>query len=143
VKPRRRTGSTTLEFALVLILLFTFLLGILDFSRMLFTWNAANEAARAGARFAVVCDNTGNKAEVLARMKALMPQIADISLQWTPAACTSANCESVKVTITALNYQWISPIAGAAKLAAIPMPQFSTFLSRELMRQDPHPEVCA
>ena len=130
-------GATTVEFALVLIVFLTFLLGITDFSRMLFTWNAANEATRAGARYAVVCDNTGNKPQVLAKMRALLPQIGDINLAWSPASCTAATCEGVTVTITSLDYQWISPISGSARLAAIPMPVFSTYLSREIMRQDP------
>jgi Flp pilus assembly protein TadG len=134
----RQSGGTTLEFALVFIVFLTYLLGITDFSRMLFTWNAASEAARAGARYAVVCDATTNKAQVLARMQALLPQIADIDLAWTPAGCTSATCEVVNLTITSLNYQWISPIAGLVRPAAIPMPQFSTYLPREIMRQDPN-----
>ena len=125
-----------MEFALVLTIFLTFLLGITDFSRMLFTWSAANEATRAGARFAVVCDNTGNSAEVLAKMQALLPQIQTINLAWTPAGCTAATCEGVTLTITDLNYQWISPIAGLATLSPIPMPTFSTYLPREIMRQD-------
>jgi len=135
---KRQSGATAVEFALVLIIFLTFLLGITDFSRMLFTWNAANEATRAGARFAVVCDDTGNSAQVLAKMQALLPQIQTINLAWIPAACTAATCEGVTVSITGLNYQWISPIAGLAAMAPIPMPSFSTFLSRESMRQDPN-----
>lgn len=131
-----KLGATTVEFALVLTIFLTFLLGITDFSRMLFTWSAANEATRAGARFAVVCDNTGNSAEVLAKMQALLPQIQTINLAWTPAGCTAATCEGVTLTITDLNYQWISPIAGLATLSPIPMPTFSTYLPREIMRQD-------
>ena len=131
-------GATTVEFALALLVFLTFLLGITDFSRMLFTWSAANEATRAGARFAVVCDNTTNQAQVLAKMRALLPQISTINVAWTPAACSAATCTGVTVSITGLNYQWISPIAGVAALAAIPMPAFSTFLPREIMRQDPH-----
>jgi len=134
----RQSGATTVEFAMVLIVFLTFLLGITDFSRMLFTWNAASEAARAGARYAVVCDSTANKAQVLARMRALLPQINDITLTWTPAGCTSTSCEGVNVAITSLNYQWISPIAGLAQPAAVTMPQFSTYLPREIMRQDPN-----
>ena len=134
----RQTGATTVEFALGLIIFLTFLLGITDFSRMLFTWGAAHEATRAGARYAVVCDDTANQALVLAKMQALLPQITTINMAWTPASCTPATCEGVTVTITGLNYQWISPIAGAAKLAPIPMPTFSTFLPREIMRQDPN-----
>lgn len=131
-------GATTVEFALGLIVFLTFLLGIMDFSRMLFTWSAANEATRAGARFAVVCDNTTNQVQVLAKMQALLPQINTISVAWAPAGCTPASCSGVTVSITGLNYQWISPIAGLATLAAIPMPAFATFLPREMMRQDPN-----
>ena len=134
----QQRGATTVEFALALLVFLTFLLGITDFSRMLFTWSAANEATRAGARFAVVCDNTTNQAQVLAKMRALLPQINTINVAWTPAACSAATCTGVTVSITGLNYQWISPIAGVAALAAIPMPAFSTFLPREIMRQDPH-----
>ncbi|HWW07252.1 TadE/TadG family type IV pilus assembly protein [Collimonas sp.] len=133
-----QSGATVVEFALVMIVFLTFLLGITDFSRMLFTWSAAAEATRAGARYAVVCDDTTQKAKVLAKMQALLPQIADINLAWSPAACTTATCVGVTVTITSLNYQWISPIAGSAARAAIAMPVFSTYLPREIMRTDPN-----
>lgn len=137
----RQSGSTAVEFALVLLIFLTFLLAITDFSRMLFTWNAANEATRAGARYAAVCDDKSNKAAVLARMQALLPQISDINLVWEDDkgnSCTSATCVGVTVTIVGLNYQWISPIAGLAALAPIPMPTFKTFLTREIMGQDPN-----
>lgn len=134
----QQRGATTVEFALALLIFFTFLLGIMDFSRMLFTWSAANEATRAGARFAVVCDDTSMQAQVLSKMRALLPQINTINVAWAPAGCTSATCTAVTVSITGLNYQWISPIAGLAALAPIPMPAFSTFLPREIMRQDPN-----
>lgn len=131
-------GATAVEFALVLLIFATFLLSIVDFSRMLFTWNAASEAARAGARYAVVCDDTASQSLVLARMQALLPQISSVNLAWSPAGCNASTCEGVTVTIVGLNYQWISPIAGLSALAAIPMPTFSTYLPREVMRQDPH-----
>lgn len=135
---KKARGATTVEFALGLIIFLTFLLGITDFSRMLFTWNAATEATRAGARFAVVCDDTTQSAAVLTRMQQLLPQITSINVAWSPNACTTATCQGVTVTITGLNYQWISPIAGLATMAPIAMPTFSTFLPRERMRQDPH-----
>ena len=86
----------------------------------------------------MVCDDTGQQGQVLARMQALLPQINTISVAWLPAGCTAASCQGVTVTITGLNYQWISPIAGAAAMAPIPRPTFSTFLPREIMRQDPN-----
>ncbi|MBT9476797.1 TadE family protein [Polaromonas sp.] len=140
----RQSGATAVEFALVLVIFLTFLLGILDFSRMLFTWNAANEATRAGARYAVVCDDTENSAQVLSKMQALLPQIQSINLAWVPTNCNAATCEGVTLTITNLDYQWISPIAGLAKLPAIRMPSFSTYLPREVMRKDPNsPAICS
>jgi len=134
----RQSGSTAVEFALVLLIFLTFLLAITDFSRMLFTWNAATEATRAGARYAVVCDNTTRQALVLAKMQAMLPQISNASVVWDPPGCTSATCEGVTVSIVGLNYQWISPIAGLTALAPIPMPTFQTYLSREIMGMDPN-----
>ena len=139
----RQAGATAVEFALVLIIFLTFLLGITDFSRMLFTWNAANEATRAGARYAVVCDDTSKKPLVLAKMQAMLPQITDINLDWEDDAgaintCSAGTCVGVTVTIVDLKYHWISPIAGLLSKAPIDMPTFKTYLSREIMRQDPN-----
>jgi hypothetical protein len=128
-------GAVTVEYALVLLLLLMFMLGITDFSRLLFAWNAATEATRAGARYAVVCDDTAFKAPVLARMQKMLPEIGDIALNWQPAGCTSASCEGVTVTITELKFKWISPILGTVG-PVISMPTFSTYLPREIMRQD-------
>ena len=83
---RAARGATMVEFALALIVFLMFLFGILDFSRMLFTWVAANEAARAGARYAAVCDDTTHQAQVLAHMQALLPQISTINTSWAPPA---------------------------------------------------------
>jgi len=132
----KQLGATAVEFALVLLVFLTFFFGITDFARMLFTWGAANEAARHGARFAAICDDTANAAKVLARMRGIVPEIGSINLAWDPAGCTAATCESVTVTITSLSYYWISPLAGIAGLPAISMPTFSTTLPREIMKQD-------
>ena len=130
-------GATTVELALVLLVFLMFLLGVTDFSRMLFTWNAATEAARLGARYAVVCADTGNQAQVLDKMRMMVPEIGGIALAWAPAGCDAASCEGVTVTITSLNYRWISPVVGAV-VPSRAMPTFSTYLPREMMRQDPN-----
>jgi Flp pilus assembly protein TadG len=138
----RQSGATAIEFALVLLIFLTFLLAVTDFSRMLYTWNAATEATRAGARYAVVCDDMNNEAEVLAKMQALLPQITSIDLAWEDeegnSACTPATCVGVTVTVVGLQYQWISPVFGLAGLAPFSMPTFRTYLTREIMRQDPN-----
>ena len=86
-------------------------MGILDFARMLWTWNAANEATRWGARVSVVCDK--GAAAVLTDMKKFVPQLAaaNVQIDWYDAAgaisatCDHTNCAGVNVRITGLDYQ--------------------------------------
>jgi Flp pilus assembly protein TadG len=130
-------GATTIELALVLVLFFMFLLGVTDFARMLFTWNAATEATRLGARYAVVCADTGNPSQVAEKMRMMVPEIGAAALTWEPAGCDFTTCAGVTVTITSLNYRWLSPIAGAV-MPVRALPSFSTYLPREMMRQDPN-----
>ncbi len=146
---KNQCGATVVEFALVLIIFLTFILGILDFARMLWTWNAANEATRWGARISVVCDKGATA--VLANMQKFLPQLApaNVKIDWYDATgnisttCDHTNCSGVNVRIINLNYQWISPI-GFGNHAAIPMPGFSTYLPREIMGQDPNSaSVCS
>lgn len=47
-------GASMAEFAIVAGLFFTILLGIIEFSRLLYTHNALADAARRGARYAVL-----------------------------------------------------------------------------------------
>jgi hypothetical protein len=130
-------GATTVELALVLVVFFMFLLGVTDFARMLYTWNAATESTRLGARFAVVCADPASDAQVLQKMRMMVPDISAIALAWEPAGCTAANCAGVTVSITSLNYRWLSPITGAV-MPVRALPSFSTYLPREMMRQDPN-----
>lgn len=139
----KHSGSTIVEFALVLIIFLTFFLGIVDFARMLWTWNAANEATRWGARVSVVCDKGATA--VLTNMQKFLPQLtaANVQIDWYDATgvisttCDHTSCAGVSVSITRLNYQWISPI-GFSNYSAIIMPGFSTYLPREIMGQDPN-----
>jgi hypothetical protein len=117
-----------------------FLLAVTDFSRMLYTWNAATEATRLGARYAVVCADTNNQSQVLAKMKRMVPEIGGVALAWDPAGCDTSTCAGVTVTVTNLNYHWISPVIGAV-IPVRALPPFSTYLPREMMRQDPNNAV--
>lgn len=146
MKHLTQRGATLIEFALGLLIFLMFLLGIVDFSRMLYTWGAANEATRAGARYAVVCDDQAQKPEVLAYMQARLPQITDVDIVWAPSGCTTATCQGVTVSIPpeGLKFQWIAPIVGSSLLPAINVPPLSTYLPREAMRKDPNSETaCA
>ena len=132
----RQQGATIVEFSLALLLFLMFALGVIDFARMLHTWSAANEVTRVGARYAVACADVGDSDLVLARMQGLLPQVSTIDVAWAPAGCTSDDCESVTVAITGLDFTWIAPIPGSVGKRIVSTPSFSTFLPREMMRQD-------
>jgi Flp pilus assembly protein TadG len=61
---REEDGSTTVEFALTLVVVMSFLLGIMEIGLCLFTYNFVAEAARLGTRYAMVrgssCNATGS-----------------------------------------------------------------------------------
>lgn len=138
MKHLAQRGATLIEFALGLLIFLMFLLGVVDFSRLLYTWTAANEATRAGARYAVVCDDINRSDLVLQHMQKRLPQIQIIKVDWLPPSCTTATCQSVTVSIPqdGLKFQWIAPIVGSAAQTIIDMPGFSTTLPREIMYQD-------
>lgn len=60
-------GSALVETAIVLNLFLVLLLGIMDFSRALYTYHLVDNAARIGARFAIVhgsnCNHTGSRTD--------------------------------------------------------------------------------
>ncbi|MCE9534076.1 MAG: pilus assembly protein [Planctomycetes bacterium] len=58
-KSNRRRGATTVEMALVSILLFMMLFGIFEYCRLLYVIHVVNNSARDTARFAVVHTNGG------------------------------------------------------------------------------------
>ena len=48
------SGTTVAEFAMVALLFFTLIFGIIEFGRLLYTHNALTDATRRGARYAVL-----------------------------------------------------------------------------------------
>lgn len=50
----KERGATVAEFAVVALLFFTIIFAIIEFGRLLYTHNALTDAARRGARFAVL-----------------------------------------------------------------------------------------
>jgi Flp pilus assembly protein TadG len=60
----RRTAASVVEFAVVAPVLLLFLFGLLEYSRLMFTIQMLNNAAREGARYAVVNVGTVTTANV-------------------------------------------------------------------------------
>src|SRR6476620_9529342 len=51
---KHERGATVAEFAVVALLFFTIIIGIIEFGRLLYTHNALTDATRRGARYAIV-----------------------------------------------------------------------------------------
>ncbi|MPW17842.1 pilus assembly protein [Paraburkholderia sp. CNPSo 3157] len=129
---RRQRGVAALEFALVAVMFFTLLIGIMEMGRVLFYWNSASEATRLGARVAVVCDvNSSQTATnpVIKGMQQMLPILkpANVTITYTPNNCDASTCTSVTVAITNVTVNTVVPFV-PFNLA---MPPFSTTLPRE------------
>jgi hypothetical protein len=53
---RDQTGTTTIEFSIVMVMFFLLTFGLVEFGYLLFQWNSAAKAAQFGARMAAVSD---------------------------------------------------------------------------------------
>lgn len=135
-------GVAAVEFALIAILFFTLLLGIMEFGRWLFLLNGANEATRLGARLGVVCsvEGPGDLTHIKARMSAMTGggiPVANMVLDYVPANCDASNCRTVTARIVGATFNPVSPFFGGN----FPIPQFPTSLPREYMTSTGNP-VC-
>jgi Flp pilus assembly protein TadG len=138
----RNVGAALVEFALATSIVFTLLIGIAEFGRLLFTWSAAVEATRWGARLAVVCvdpASPGDVQGVKSKMRLILPQLQDsnINIAFSPGACTKADCQSVSVGVTGVTLTTMIPFVSIS----LPIPAFSTSLPRESMSSTNNP-VC-
>lgn len=124
-------GSTAVEFAMIAVVLVTILMASIEFGRWMTTLEMASNATRSGARMAAVCDL--GDAEIKGRMQALIPQLslgsAQIAVDYFPAGCTRASCQSVRVGLSGATFSPAIPFLSGA----FPIPPFATSLPRESM----------
>jgi Flp pilus assembly protein TadG len=134
---RGQRGAAAIEFAIVSLVFFTILMGAMETGRLLWTWNAAAEATRLGARLAVVCDM--NDPVIKSRMHDRLPALRNehVTVTYEPAGCGVSNCLSVRVTLAGYTHVPIIPLVGLS----IPIPPFQTTLPREVMSSAGNP-VC-
>ncbi len=143
-KARRfNRGTTTVEFAIIGLVLMMVVFGIIEFGRALYTMNMLTEATRRGARMAAVCQvgdpkpasvavfDTGNGSS------AVVPGLTtgNVQVQYldinnaviaNPGA-NFANIRYVRVNIVGFNQSLFI----RSLVATIPMSGFSTTLPRE------------
>lgn len=130
----RSLGVAAVEFALVSTVLVMLLFGGIEFGRLLWTWNAAAEATRLGARLAVVCgQDATTQAFIKSRMQTMLPALgpSNISLSYAPDSCTVTDCLSATVSLS--NYRFVLNIPFVPASVNPMLPPFTTTLSREYM----------
>ncbi len=98
---RRSPGQALAEFALVLIVLMLLVMGIVDLSRAVFIQSALANAAREGARYAIV-HPSATDAEITEKAKAKIAGFDPdgVSVTVTPLKGEDGNRERVQVTAT-------------------------------------------
>ena len=140
----RQQGAAAVEFALIASLLFMLLFGVIEMGRLLWSWNAAVEATRYGARLAVVCDLSSSsqtfiKTKMITRLAVLASSNIVITYSPTPGgvACTAATCTSVNVALTGYTYKTIIPFVPLS----VTLPAFGTTLRKEYMNSSNN-EIC-
>jgi Flp pilus assembly protein TadG len=145
-RPLRQEGAVAVEVALVMPILCLLLFGIVEMGRLLWTWNAAVEATRLGARLAVVCDvDRSLGAPIKSRMRTMLPLLANsnITIEYmnpvdtVDPSCTNDDCKAARVRLSGLTYTPIIPFMSLS----LSLPGFSTTLRKEYMSSASN-EVC-
>jgi TadE-like protein len=149
---RGERGTSVAEFAMVAMLFFTLIFGIIEFGRMLYTHNALADATRRGARYAVLhpsASATAVKNEVVygsnvdadgnptgpPLISGLTPAMVDVSYEGedtdgdpdTPPTSFGSNLGTATVKINGYTFNLTIPLIGRA----VPMPDYATTLSAE------------
>ena len=134
----RQRGVAAIELALVRPLLCLLLFGIMEMGRLLWTWNAAVEATRLGARLAVVCTvDRSMGAPIKSRMRTMLPLLANsnITIEYmnpvdtVDPGCNNDDCKAARVRLSGLTYTTIIPFLPLS----LALPPFSTSLRKEYM----------
>lgn len=135
---RNQKGTTAVEFAIVGLVFFMVLFGLIDLSRVFFNLAALDEAARRGARVAAVCPVNDPAVTQVALFNGLIPTLGSqhISVQYLdedgvvvgdPAGAGYGSIRYVRVRIQ--NFQLQTYIPGLATV--LQMPAFETTIPSE------------
>ncbi len=135
-----QSGSVLMEFALSFVIFWTALIGVIEFSRYMFSWATASEATRLAARLASICDKGPVQEErIRERVTRLINASGQIDLgtrtdwlvlSYFPAGCNSSTCVFVEAKL-----QGLEPDLSVPGLnAVLTVPEFRVRSPREAMR---------
>ncbi|MEM7811165.1 MAG: TadE family protein [Planctomycetota bacterium] len=131
-RPSFRRGAAAVEFAVVAPLLFTFVFASIEFERVIMAVNALEEAARGGARVAVLEDATTTRIEAAVEDVLNIAGVDGYTVTVTPTAFRSVdswNPITVTVTATFADIAWLptpSFLADIPFTAACTLPKEAT-----------------
>lgn len=127
-------GSTLVEFSIAATVFLTAMFGVIEFGRALWVHNALTDAARRGARYAVLhsADDADKVKNVVVYgdpnggTKPLVPNLStsNVTVNYSQFAL---NKGTATVGITSYQFQFVIPIIGTT----ITMPNYSTTLTGE------------
>lgn len=131
---KNERGSTLVEFSIGITVFVTAMFGVLEFGRLLWVHNALTDAARRGARYAVMhsaSDESAVKNIVVFGDAAGtgQPMVNNLSTANVVVTYNSfgLNDGTVSVSITNYQFQFVVPIVGTT----ITLPSYSTTLTGE------------
>jgi len=127
-------GASLVEFAIGATVFLTVMFGVIEFGRALWVHNALSDAARRGARYAVVhtaADSAAVKNVVVYGNPAggTTPLVSNLTTANVNVAYSAFGLSGGTVTVTITNYQFqfVVPIVSTS----IQMPNYSTTLTAE------------
>jgi hypothetical protein len=136
----KQSGLSTVEFALVALVLFLLIFGVIEIARAFFVTSLLDEATRRGARMAVVCPiNDPEIFQAAAFNNTLIPDLdaGDITVEYldsagaivgNPADPTGfRQIRYVRVRVVGYQHQMFIPLVAALFV----MPEYATVLPRE------------
>jgi hypothetical protein len=98
---RSQRGAATVEFALLAIVFFMVLLGIMEFGRIMYIWNTAEEVTRRAAREAVVRDFTAAEIDAIQRQSIFRGGSAGTAYLPAGVEITNTSVKIVYMTVDA------------------------------------------
>jgi Flp pilus assembly protein TadG len=130
----KERGATLVEFAIAATVLFTVIFGALEFGRALWVHNALTDAARRGARYAILhratdIDSVKNVVVYGDPAGGTKPLVTDLTSANVAVDYSNFGLEggTVSVSITGYQFKFLVPLVSGA----IQMPNYQTTLTGE------------
>lgn len=135
--PKKQKGAAAIEFALVFVVFFAVLYGVLSYSLPLLLMQSFNNATAEAVRRSVAVDPTLAPADYAGKVVEVAEGVLDEKLKWVPAAVVprkKASYDPVAGVLTAtvsLPSAALENVMPVLKLGTITVPQLPTTLTAQ------------